>query len=193
MLHETESLTKNIEHIKSIVGQQLAAARGDTRGAKIVERVDMNELFEDAAGVLQSTLATGQQLRLMRDAGSVVIGTDRHKVFQIVMNLLANARDAVSARPGAGTITLRAGRTPEQRVAIEVEDDGIGIAEEALARIFSHGFTTKNDGHGFGLHSSACAAGELGGALEVKSAGIDRGATFTLLLSCERAPRTKSR
>jgi signal transduction histidine kinase len=187
MLRETESLAKNIEHIKSIVSQQLAAARGDTRGAKIVEIVDMATLFDDAADVLQSTLATGQHLALVRDAGAVVIGTDRHKVFQIVMNLLANARDAVAARPGAGKVILRARRTPEQRVAIEVEDDGIGIPEETVARIFSHGFTTKSDGHGFGLHSSACAAGELGGSLTVTSKGRDCGATFTLLLPCERS------
>jgi len=182
MLRETESLARNIEHIKCIVGQQLAGARGDTRGAKIVERVTLEELFDDAADVLQSTLATGQHVKLVREPGAVAIATDRHKVFQIVMNLLANARDAVAARPGAGCVTLRALRLPDQRVAIEVEDDGIGIPEDTLARIFSHGFTTKNDGHGFGLHSSACAAGELGGSLAARSGGFARGATFTLLL-----------
>ncbi len=107
MPRETESLARNIEHIKCIVGQQLAGARGDTRGAKIVERVTLEELFDDAADVLQSTLATGQHVKLVREPGAVAIATDRHKVFQIVMNLLANARDAVAARPGAGCVTLR--------------------------------------------------------------------------------------
>ena len=161
MLRETESLAKNIEHIKSIVGQQLAGARGDTRGAKVVELVAMSELFEDAAGVLRSTLGTGQQLKLSREPAAVSVATDRHKVFQIVMNLLVNARDAVAARPGAGCVTLRALRLANERVAIEVEDDGIGIPEDTLARIFSHGFTTKNDGHGFGF--SAAEDGPRGG------------------------------
>jgi len=58
----------------------------------------------------------------------------------------------------------------------------MGIAPENLARIFSHGFTTKKEGHGFGLHSSANAAAEMGGHLSVMSDGVDQGATFTLEL-----------
>ncbi|CAN5773387.1 hypothetical protein BH11MYX4_BH11MYX4_22990 [soil metagenome] len=187
MLRETESLAKHIEHIKSIVSQQLSAARGDVRGAKIVQQVNVCELFDDAIGVLRSSLTPANHVTFVHERDAVIVGTDRHKVFQIVMNLLANSRDAVAARPGPGVITLRARRTAEHEVAIEVEDDGIGIAEDTLARIFSHGFTTKSDGHGFGLHSSACAASELGGSLGARSGGLGRGATFTLLIPCERS------
>jgi signal transduction histidine kinase len=187
MLRETESLAKHIEHIKAIVSQQLAGARGDVRGAKIVEQVNVCELLDDAVEVLRSSLTPAQQITFVYDREQLAIGTDRHKVFQIVMNLMANARDAVTARQGPGVITLRARRAPEQRIAIEIEDNGVGIAEDTLARIFSHGFTTKSDGHGFGLHSSACAATELGGALSARSNGIGCGATFTLLLAPARA------
>ena len=191
MLRETASLAKNIEHIKSIVSQQLAAARGDLRGAKIVEQVNLCELIGDAVGVLESSLEPPQQVKVTCESESIAFGTDRHKVFQIVMNLLTNARDAIAARPGPGTIKVRLRRMPEQRIAIEVEDDGVGIAEDTLARVFSLGFTTKNDGHGFGLHSSACAATELGGSLGARSDGCGRGATFALILSAARAaPRT---
>jgi two-component system, NtrC family, sensor kinase len=193
MLRETESLAKHIEHIKSIVSQQLSAARGDVRGAIIVQQVNVSELFDDAVGVLRSTLTPAHRITVAHESDALTVGTDRHKVFQIVVNLLANARDAVAARPGAGMITLRARRTAEQTVAIEVEDDGIGIAEDTLARIFSHGFTTKSEGHGFGLHSSACAAGELGGSLDARSGGPGCGATFTLIIPCERATKTSSR
>ncbi|MBL8740339.1 MAG: hypothetical protein JNK04_04565, partial [Myxococcales bacterium] len=78
---------------------------------------------------------------------------------------------------------------PEDKVAIEVTDDGDGIARDTLDRIFSHGFTTKANGHGFGLHSSACSAMELGGTLTAKSDGLGCGATFTLLLPSGRASR----
>ena len=191
MLRETESLAKNIEHIKSIVSQQLAAARGATRDAKIVEPVNVCELFDDAVSVLSGSLVSPQKVTFVYDSEAIVIGTDRHKVFQIVTNLLANARDAIAARPGPGLITLRARRVSDERIAIEIEDDGVGIAEDTLARVFSHGFTTKNDGHGFGLHSSACAAGELGGSLGARSNGLGCGATFTLLLPSGR-PATKT-
>jgi signal transduction histidine kinase len=182
MLRETESLAKHIEHIKSIVGQQLAAARGDVRGAKVVEQVNVCELFDDAIDVLEGTLPTPSSFALVCEREPIIIGTDRHKVFQIIMNLMTNARDALLARPGAGTITLRSRRLPDDKIAIEIEDDGIGIAEDTLARIFSHGFTTKSDGHGFGLHSSACAASELGGSLDARSKGVGEGAIFTLVL-----------
>jgi len=58
----------------------------------------------------------------------------------------------------------------------------VGISAENLTRIFGHGFTTRKDGHGFGLHSGALTARELGGSLTVKSDGPGRGAMFTLEL-----------
>ena len=79
-------------------------------------------------------------------------------------------------------ITLRVGVTPTQALQVSVVDNGEGIAAEDLTRIFAHGFTTKKDGHGFGLHSSALAARELGGSLHAESAGPGKGATFTLAL-----------
>jgi signal transduction histidine kinase len=191
MLRETESLAKHIEHIKSIVSQQLAAARGDVRGAKIVEQVNVCDLFDDVTDVLKASLKASNDVTIVYEREPLVIGTDRHKVFQIIMNLMTNARDAVATRSGGGTITLRARRMPDERIAVEVVDNGVGIAQDTLARIFSHGFTTKNDGHGFGLHSSACAASELGGSLDARSDGIGCGATFTLLLPSVR-PATRS-
>jgi signal transduction histidine kinase len=67
-------------------------------------------------------------------------------------------------------------------IAIQVADNGIGIPVDHLARIFSYGFTTKKNGHGFGLHSGALAARLLGGSLRVESPGPGQGATFTLEL-----------
>jgi signal transduction histidine kinase len=77
---------------------------------------------------------------------------------------------------------LRVGLNGNNRVKISVVDNGIGISRENLTRIFAHGFTTRKDGHGFGLHSGALAAKELGGALLVHSDGPGRGAVFTLEL-----------
>ena len=74
-------------------------------------------------------------------------------------------------------------------VQIKVTDNGAGIRPEHMTRIFSHGFTTKADGHGFGLHSGALAARDLGGALRVDSAGPGHGATFTLDLPL-KSPET---
>ncbi|MRR38778.1 ATP-binding protein, partial [bacterium] len=75
----------------------------------------------------------------------------------------------------------------ETHVRVSVQDNGVGIAAENFTRIFRHGFTTKPDGHGFGLHSGALAAKEMGGSLQVASAGPGLGATFILTLPIANA------
>ena len=67
-------------------------------------------------------------------------------------------------------------------VVLEVADDGVGIDPENLTRIFQYGFTTKDEGHGFGLHGSAIAAAEVGGSLEAFSDGPGAGAMFRVRL-----------
>ena len=78
-------------------------------------------------------------------------------------------------------LVVRAQAT-EDRLRISIQDNGIGIPAENLARIFSFGFTTRKQGHGFGLHNGALAAKDLGGALTAQSAGPGQGALFVLEL-----------
>ena len=183
-LGELANLTKNIDHIKVIVSQQLATARGEVRASTLNQRVNLTELTDDALTALRATADVASMIRFECERDAVVLETDRHKVFQILMNLLTNARDALQGR--TGTIRLVVRRSDDGRILIAVSDDGIGIERSALGRIFVHGFTTKADGHGFGLHSSACAAVELGGSLTADSDGPGQGATFTLSLPVVR-------
>ena len=73
-------------------------------------------------------------------------------------------------------------RAANGRVQIAVMDNGVGIPAENMTRIFNHGFTTREKGHGFGLHSAALAAREMGGTLNAHSDGPGQGATFILEL-----------
>jgi two-component system, NtrC family, sensor kinase len=111
------------------------------------------------------------------------VEVDKHKALQILVNLLRNARQAVdsSALPNR-CVHVRIREGQDHSVQVQVQDSGVGIAPENLTRIFAHGFTTKKDGHGFGLHSGALAAAEMGGSLTVHSDGLGAGATFTLVL-----------
>jgi signal transduction histidine kinase len=112
---------------------------------------------------------------------------DRHRLLQILLNLLSNARHAMQESGRADPcLTIRVEPGGEGRLRISVADNGVGVAPEHLSRLFSHGFTTKKDGHGFGLHTSAVAAEELGGVLSCASAGRGQGATFTLELPLQR-------
>jgi signal transduction histidine kinase len=122
---------------------------------------------------------------------------DRHKVLQILINLIRNAKYAMDAtRVDGKRLTVRVEPVESDRVAIRVQDNGVGIPAENLNRIFGHGFTTKKGGHGFGLHSGANAARSMGGRLYVESPGVGLGATFTLELpvaSEAGAPESASR
>src|SRR5262249_14486774 len=104
---------------------------------------------------------------------------DKHVVLQVLVNLLSNARHALKASElTEKDLRVRLYRAGADRVAIEVRDNGVGIAIENMDRIFAHGFTTKEDGHGIGLHMSAIAAKALGGSLTCQSEGRNKGASF---------------
>ena len=108
---------------------------------------------------------------------------DRHKVLQILINLVRNAKYAMDRRNETSKrMVVRVALASPDRVKITIADNGVGIATDHLTRIFNHGFTTKKDGHGFGLHSGANAAKEMGGSLTANSAGLGLGAEFTLEL-----------
>ena len=108
---------------------------------------------------------------------------DKHRVLQILINLIRNAMHAMKDMSDQQSrIALRLHRVQEHAVQIQVADNGEGIPPENLARIFAHGFTTRKDGHGFGLHSCVLAAQEMGGSLTAHSEGAGKGATFTLEL-----------
>jgi signal transduction histidine kinase len=108
---------------------------------------------------------------------------DKHKMLQILVNILRNAKYACDESGlSEKRVTVQIKQAGTDRVHVEIADNGVGIASENLTRIFSHGFTTRKHGHGFGLHSSALAAHEMGGTLTVQSEGVGKGATFILEL-----------
>jgi PAS domain S-box-containing protein len=175
---ELAELRSNVEHIKEIVAMQQSYAR---RGG-LTDVVDMRTLVEDSLRMNEGAFSR-HGVTLVRDFQEVpAIIVDKHKVLQILVNLVRNAKYACDESTGAEKrVTVRvAAAAGEMRVA--VIDTGVGIPPENLERIFSHGFTTRKDGHGFGLHSCALAAKDLGGSLRAESAGLGRGASFTLTL-----------
>ncbi|WP_052659156.1 ATP-binding protein [Pseudomonas sp. LFM046] len=177
-VRELNFLRQNIEHIKGIVAMQQSFATAS--GVK--EIVNIRELLEDSLRLNQSSL-NRHGVAVTLDLEEVPpVTLDKHKVLQILVNLVTNARQACddSGRTDKRLkIRLTSG---DGQVRVLVADNGIGITAENLTRIFNHGFTTRKDGHGFGLHSGALAAKELGGSLRVDSDGPGLGATFTLEL-----------
>lgn len=183
-LLEANSLIKNIEHITSVIAMQQSYAKA----AGILEDVAPTLLVEDALHMTADILRR-HHLAVVRDFETVPsVRVDRHKVLQILVNLIRNAKDAMTHRQNKRLeITIRA---DTGQVRVSVADNGVGIAPEDLTRIFGHGFTTKANGHGFGLHIGALAAREMGGSLQVESAGPGLGATFSLRLPVAQLPAT---
>lgn len=178
LARELLALQQNIDHIKQIVAMQQSYAK--VSGA--LENLLLEELVEDAMRMSSTALARHkiEVVRLFESVPPVLV--DRHKVLQILINLINNAKHALDHRPDGRRLTLRIVRHETERVRVEVTDNGAGVPSEILTRIFSHGFTTKKTGHGFGLHSGANAAKEMGGSLSVRSDGEGTGATFVLEL-----------
>jgi len=173
---EMQSIAAHVEHIGKIVAAQQAHAR---RGG-VTEEIDVAELVDNAIAL---NFAGTHDVSVQRDYQIVPrLTLDRHKLIQILGNLLTNSRHALRDLPEGERVLRVRLRQVEQALAIEVEDTGIGIAADVLTRLFAFGFTTKKDGHGFGLHTSANLAKELDGEISVHSDGPGRGARFTLYL-----------
>ena len=179
-LKELAQLQSNIEHIKEIVAMQQSYAKL----SGVYENLAPTELVEDA---LRLNVAAFERhhIELVREfaENTPTVCVDRHKVLQILINLLRNAKHAMEDVSGhKRRMIIRVGMAAPDRVQISVSDNGIGIPLDHLTRIFNHGFTTKKDGHGFGLHSGGNAAKEMGGSLTARSNGPGQGAEFILEL-----------
>jgi PAS domain S-box-containing protein len=177
-LEELALLRENLEHIKDTVNMQQSYARL----CGVTETVEVVDLVEDSLRLNAGAFAR-HGVTVHREFGEApAIEVDKHKVLQILVNLVRNAKYACddSGRTDK-QITLRIASVPAG-VSITVQDNGIGIPAQNMSRLFEHGFTTRAAGHGFGLHSGALAAQELGGTLRADSEGEGRGACFTLEL-----------
>jgi signal transduction histidine kinase len=196
LLEEIGQLGKSVDHIKDIVATQQAYA-GSSR---MIEPVRIRDLVDDALRMNAGSLVR-HDVTVVKDVDDLPpLPLDRHRVLQILVNLISNAKQAMDAPTGAlhratpHRMTLRAAMADGAEggcLRICVADEGEGIPAENLARIFNHGFTTRKNGHGFGLHSCALAAREMGGTLAAHSDGPGRGATFTLLLPIQPAEATR--
>jgi len=177
MEKELRVLIRSVDHIKEVVATQQSYAGSGS----LVEPTDVAELVEDAVRFNSESL-NRHQVRVVIDLGHMPkVPFDRPRVTQILVNLICNAKQALAEVTGRiRCINLRAYMLDDGMLRFAVSDNGDGIARENLVRIFSHGFTTRKDGHDFGLHSCILAAKEMGGALTASSDGPGLGATFTL-------------
>ena len=181
------SLNRNIEHIAQIVRMQ----QTHVRDVAVQQPVNAAGLMEDAVRINQTAIEK-YSVEIVREFASLAaVMLDQHRVLQILINLVGNAVRATNegSNPSKRLVLTIKEETVAScpQIVFQVKDNGVGIAPENMTRIFTYGFTTRSDGHGFGLHSAANAAKEMGGELTAASDGTGTGATFTLRLpvKCE--------
>lgn len=177
MTEELAQLTKSVDHIKDIVATQQSYAGANS----LMEPLHISELLEDALRMNSGAL-TRHHVTVVKEYSDVpqVMG-DKHRLLLILINLISNAKYAMSDLSNRQRqMTLGVKIVEDKILQVSVKDDGEGIAEENMTRIFAHGFTTRKEGHGFGLHSCALAAIEMNGHLTAHSDGPGKGALFTL-------------
>lgn len=182
IMTELTSLRSKLDHVAAIVDMQQQLARGSA----LVEEVRPAVIVEDALQINLAGLAR-HRITIERDLAPIpALSLDRHGLLQILVNLVSNAKYALDVAASPRILRVRM-RLENGTLIIEVEDNGRGIPAEDLPRIFQHGFTTREGGNGFGLHSGALAIKRMGGSIRVHSDGAGRGARFTVEVPVRRS------
>jgi len=174
---EVSNLLKYIEVIRNVIQAQQSYARSGLH----MEEVILSELIDDALSMQAMALESAGVEVVRHQVAVPTLMLQKSKVIHVVVNLLSNARDALRKLPAMSRrIDISLWQADANSVCLAVADNGEGVAPENLGKLFTHGFTTKDDGHGFGLHTSANFMHEIGGRIELTSPGPDQGACCTL-------------
>jgi len=177
-LAEVKRMTANLSHVIEVIRAQ----QDHARMRAVLEPVSLADLFEQGLKISGLDLAE-REIEIVRDYDALpTYLVEKHKILQILVNLLKNAGESMRKIDRHRELEIGLHQGPDHKVVLTVSDNGVGIAQEDLTNIFSYGFTTRDEGHGFGLHNAANAATEMGGSLKAFSDGPDKGATFVLVL-----------
>ena len=179
---EAEVLNQKTAMMRDVISTQQSYARVGT----VAEDVDIAKLVEDALAIQSVSLEKWGIIVQKQFALTPHCRIQRSKLIHVITNLIKNAKEAMEQNDLQNkpkNLIIETGSLETGMVWITVTDNGVGIDAEYLEQIFTHGFTTKANGHGFGLHSSAIAMIEMGGKLTASSEGVNRGATFTLTVA----------
>jgi two-component system, NtrC family, sensor kinase len=175
------TLLEDVDRYTAHIGTIVKLQQNYARAPALNELIRVEELIQDALRMQDAAISQHKVKVELQLASLPPLLIDKHKVLMILVNLISNARHAMVDTPESERrLTIQVEPPVDGRIRLKVSDTGIGIASELLTSIFQRGFTTRSDGHGFGLHSSALAAQHLNGTLSAHSEGPGKGASFTL-------------
>jgi predicted ATPase/signal transduction histidine kinase len=173
-----EDLDGHVSRVRTIIQMQRAYAKSMV----LTDECDLAVLVEEALRLhrvasRQSPVPITKELAVLP-----LVKVDRHRLLQILLNLLSNARSALEPVPEAERYMGVRLAVEGGWIRIQVVDNGEGLAPEVREHLFTQGFSTRKDGYGYGLHASALAARLMGGRLTLESEGPGKGAVATFEL-----------
>lgn len=176
--NETKNLILHIDHIKKIISTQ----QDLSKIASSEQVVSIQNVLEESL-LISGIEINNYGIQFERNYAKLKpVLVDKVKLLQILVNLVQNAKESLQASGNPQKILQLTIDQTSTNFCIRITDNGVGISHENLTKIFMYGFTTKTEGHGFGLHTSAISAKEMGGTLKAQSPGLGKGATFSLCL-----------
>ncbi len=176
IMEHVDRLTNKVNAIEEVIAAQQSYAGISA----LTEESDLSDIVEDALA-MQSEPTKRDNIKVAKDFSNVpTVTIQRTKLVHVLINLIKNARESiVEARENERDLAISINATKDS-ILLKLRDNGVGIARDNIDKIFSHGFTTKQGGHGFGLHSSANYMKEMGGNMWAESEGEGKGASFFL-------------
>jgi CheY-like chemotaxis protein len=194
---DLDEIVKAGERASLLTGQLLAFSR---RQVHKPTRVDINAVVREVERMLVRLIGERIKLQTHTTVHQLPVLADPGQIAQVIVNLVVNARDAL---PNGGVVKLRterlvvtdaaeaplAGLTAGTWVVVAVEDNGMGMSQDVMARMFEPFFTTKRVGEGTGLGLSTVygIVTQGGGRVFVQSA-VDVGTTMTVAMPMHAAP-----
>lgn len=183
---QLDRVKESVLRIKEIVRELLIFAKEHKTGT---EETDLNDVIEKTASIMRPLLRVSEaSLRLDLSAEPVLVRVNRNLFQQVVLNLLQNAKDAIDGSGKGSLITIQSRLTPAG-ASVSITDDGPGIPEENIKRIFDAFFTTKEAGTGLGLSLSRKIIEGMGGSITAASSGGKTTFCVTLGQSGEQVER----
>jgi len=165
----------------SIINDVITAQQSHAVSSQITSETVLSEIVESTLS-LQEDLVEDYKLDVTTDLKATTpVIAQRSKLIHVLVNFIKNAGESMEENhPENKKLTIKTWED-SYKVYLSVTDNGLGIKGENIDKIFSHTYTTKKKGHGFGLHSSANYMKEMGGKIKVSSEGRGKGTTFTLV------------
>ncbi len=177
IIQQAERLTNKIELINEVIAAQQSYA-----GARMeADELELSAMIDDALA-LQAGSIDRHGLTVTKELEPIdPIEAQRSKLIHLLVNLIKNAKEAMAKNPPKQKVLTIKTWQDQNNIYLSISDNGKGIRKENLDKVFKHGFTTKKNGHGFGLHSCANYMTEMGGNIRVESEGQGKGTTFICL------------